>query len=81
MANSNVVIPLGISYQLWRVLWLGCHVALVTVELFENFEVLSLFVFPFFVGARHSPIRSVGLLQETSSSACHFVFQRVTYDP
>ncbi len=81
MANSNVIVPLGISYLLRHVLRLGYHVALVEVELFENFEVLSLFVFPFFVGARHSPIRSVGLLQETSSSACHSVSRKVTYHP
>ena len=81
MANSNVVVPLGISYLLQRVLRLGCHVALVKVELSESFEVLLLFAFPFSVGAHLLPKRNVRLLQETSSSACHFVFRKVTYGP
>ena len=81
MVNSNVVVPLGISYLLQCFLRLGYHVALVKVELFENFEVLLLFAFPFFVGAQLPPIQSVGLLQEISSSACRFVFRRVTYGP
>jgi len=80
VANSNIVVPLEISYLLWRVLQLDYHVTLVVKELFGNFEVLSLFVFPFFVRAHLPSIRSVGLLQETSSFACHFVFQKVTYD-
>ena len=81
MANSNVVVPLEISCSLQRVLRLGCHVALVIAELSESFEVLLLFISPFSVGAHHSPIRNVGSLRETSSSACHSVFRKVIYYP
>jgi len=59
VANSIVVIPFGIFSQLRNVLLSDCYGVLAIEELPENFELLSLFFFPFSIGASHSPIQNV----------------------
>ncbi len=56
VANSIIVVPLEISYQLWHDLQLGCREAPAVKESLENFILLSPFIFLFFVGAYYPPI-------------------------